>query len=201
MCLTDFTTVCLNSSRQHVRKYGFLASYMCFCACTPQRHDVCCLVTQDSLNVSRCVFVCVSFLFSGSLQSLFLIEFAPPAGAPGKERHYRKLTVSYLYLCQVVRKGLILSVCDLLNLISCFTFLAFAVGQVKFDPPLRKETEPHHEPVSSPPSSVCKTVWEEAEPHLKAGDTLNTIVIELCWTKHKTYPTMLIHVQIFSTNI
>uniref|UniRef100_A0A674NGL7 Mitogen-activated protein kinase kinase kinase kinase n=1 Tax=Takifugu rubripes TaxID=31033 RepID=A0A674NGL7_TAKRU len=33
-------------------------------------------------------------------------------------------------------------------------------GQVKFDPPLRKETEPHHEPVSCPPSrmfvGLCK---------------------------------------------
>lgn len=29
--------------------------------------------------------------------------------------------------------------------------LCFAVGQVKFDPPLRKETEPHHEPVSCSP--------------------------------------------------
>lgn len=26
---------------------------------------------------------------------------------------------------------------------------SFLVGQVKFDPPLRKETEPHHELVSS----------------------------------------------------
>uniref|UniRef100_A0A674P0C9 Mitogen-activated protein kinase kinase kinase kinase n=1 Tax=Takifugu rubripes TaxID=31033 RepID=A0A674P0C9_TAKRU len=35
-------------------------------------------------------------------------------------------------------------------------------GQVKFDPPLRKETEPHHEPVSCPPSrmfvGLCKKI-------------------------------------------
>lgn len=33
-------------------------------------------------------------------------------------------------------------------------FLCLSVGQVEFDPPMRKETEPHHEPVSHRPSPV-----------------------------------------------
>lgn len=67
--------------------------------------------------------------------------------------------------------------------------LSFSVGQVKFDPPLRKETEPHHEPVSFYLWRMCVSVcvgageWAHvrvvvntstsmADPHLLTGSTL-----------------------------
>lgn len=41
------------------------------------------------------MWLCVcAFVFPDSLQSLFLIVFVPPAGAPGRERHCQRLTVS-----------------------------------------------------------------------------------------------------------
>lgn len=110
--------------------------------------------------------LCV-FVFADSLQSQFLIEFAPPAGAPGKERHCRRLTVSYpakkknkkrnTHIC--TRERGIVSIWVLLPLIVSLS-RCLTVGQVKFDPPLRKETEPHHEPVSCPLSHVFKGLCE-----------------------------------------
>ncbi|CAG00278.1 unnamed protein product [Tetraodon nigroviridis] len=45
-----------------------------------------------------------------------------------------------------IRYRVVLSIWVLFNCL----FLLLAVGQVKFDPPLRKETEPHHEAISLP---------------------------------------------------
>lgn len=49
----------------------------------------------DWRHTHTCLTPCLRvFLFANSLQFLFLIEFAPPAGAPGKERRCQRLTVS-----------------------------------------------------------------------------------------------------------
>lgn len=119
--------------------------------------------------------VCLS-LFPDSLRSLFLTAFVPPAGAPGKERRCQRLTVSsYLrskgtnqsfqfefYGQKTPRKSKFTHPPFSSHVVPSFSvtfFLTFSVGQVKFDPPLRKETEPHHEPVSYYLSDIFVYVW------------------------------------------
>lgn len=152
------------------------------------------LITHTPVWLCLCVFV-----FADSLQSQFLIEFAPPAGAPGKERHCQRLTVSYpaqqkqnTHIC--TRERVILSIWALLLLIACFSFPVFDSwsGEISSSAQKGDGTPSWTGELSS---VMClKDCVRRSWAHLNTGDPLNT-VIKLCWTKHRT------HFEVFSTKI
>ncbi|KAF3841831.1 hypothetical protein F7725_023782 [Dissostichus mawsoni] len=61
-------------------------------------------------------------------------------------------------------------------------------GQVKFDPPLRKETEPHHEPWESERMSVWLSTPVPAWLTLTYSQEAPYVVVNLCQTKHEAHP-------------
>lgn len=175
--------MCLNSSRQHVWKYLFVGiiyvvfapAHLSWLFVTPyslwwELTEAWCLFSDWwHRHTHTCLTLCLSvFLFAGSLQSLFLIEFVPPAGAPGRGRHCQRLTVSYpaknpTHIC--TRRRLILSVWALLRLFACFSLSVFCSwsGEV-WSSAQKGDGTPSWNGEFSSVTYVCRTVWEEAEP-------------------------------------